>query len=338
MESTAQFRASTANQANFFGDSGNQNEGTGARSSLKSAGGANSLRFAALSSPSGPVPRGGLQGVLLELALQLRAKKGRLVDFFRDGDPRGVGNCTPFKFRSALGRAGLAVDDNMFQELAQAFAYNAGSRANNNNTWNGNSSKIAGKTSTPELMNWRKFIEALNDAKQAVGDGSIPATDALGGTNAFTGSSSSANNAQSFMATAGGGHSGAFPDISGSEFGGSRPGTGGGFGVNTTSRGMREAGGAEAETEDLLDAIADIVSTRRLLVKPFFQDLDRCRSNEVTRPQMGSVISQNVGLDLTPYERDLLFDAFRVVDGKGEPTDRFDYKQFVKRVDPVEIC
>jgi len=283
------------------------------------------------------VPRGGLQGVLLELALQLRAKKGRLVDFFRDGDPRGVGNCTAFKFRSALGRAGLAVDDNMFQELARAFAYSPGSRGSNNWSSSGGSA-VAGKTTTPELMNWRKFIEALNDAKQAVGDGSIPATDALGGTNAFTGNSSAGNDMNSFMATAGGaGNSGAFPEITG-EFGGSRPGTGGGFGNNTASRGLREAGGTEAETEDLLDAIADIVSTRRLLVKPFFQDLDRCRSNQVTRNQMGSVISQNVGLDLTPYERDLLFDAFRVVDSKGEPTNRFDYKQFVKRVDPVEIC
>ena len=38
------------------------------------------------------------------------------------------------------------------------------------------------------------------------------------------------------------------------------------------------------------------------------------------------------------YERDLLFEAFRVIDIRGVPTDRFDYKKFLKRVDGMEVA
>lgn len=296
VESTAQFRASTANP--------NPNASS-AFACRGPAAGANALRPRALLAPTGPLPRGGAQGVLLDLARQLRANKGRLVDFFRDGDRSGVGACSAFKFRSALGRAGLAVDDAMFAELAAAFARPA----------------AAGPGSArAELLNWRAFVEQLNDAKQSVGDGS-----------AFGAGSSGQTSAPASSGSAG------WPEFA---YGGSRPGTGdgGGFAARSITRGALESGGAEAETEDLLDAIGDIVATRRLLVKPFFQDLDKCTSNQVTEAQMGSVMSQNVGLDLTARERSLLFAAFQVVDGKGAPTGRFNYKQFVKRVDPVEVC
>lgn len=242
-----------------------------------------------------------VEGVLLELAGQLRARKGRLVDFFKDGDRLGTGELSSFKFRSALGRAGLDVDPAMFACLSEAFG----------------SAKRCGET-----IDWRAFHDALNSFKELLPADAPP--DSFGASFAaatgggfapprvLAASSSSALVATTLDAARGGGRGRA------------------GFGLETG-----QASEAD-EMEKLLDTITRTVTTRRISVKPYFQDLDRCNANQVTKYQMGSVVSQNVGLDLSVKERDLLFNAFRVTDAKGNPTDRFDYKKFVKRVDSFE--
>lgn len=229
--------------------------------------------------PAAPltVPEGGVEGVLAELCVQLRAKRGRLLDFFKDGDTLGTGELSHFKFRSALGRAGLDVSDDMFKQLQDEFG----------------SGKRRG-----EMVDWRSFHKALNATKEMMG----------------MYQSMASTSTQQQPATMTNQNNPAF----------------------SSSSSLRHV--SSSETEELLDAICDLVTRRRILVKPFFQDLDKCNANQVTKAQMGSVLSQNVGISLSDRERDDLFQAFCVRDIKGFPTNRFDYKKFVKRVDAVEIC
>ena len=95
---------------------------------------------------------------------------------------------------------------------------------------------------------------------------------------------------------------------------------------------------SSAETEALLDRIENEVWTKRVNLKMYFQDLDKNNTRQVSKTQMESVMCQNVDIKLTGRERDVLFGAFRVVEPwPVGPTNRFDYKQFVLRVDRVEI-
>ena len=95
----------------------------------------------------------------------------------------------------------------------------------------------------------------------------------------------------------------------------------------------------ETETEALLDRIEAEVWTKRVNLKMYFQDLDTRNTLQVSRTQMASVLCQNVDIKLDDHERDLLFEAFRVVEPwPVGPTNRFDYKRFVLRVDRSEIA
>jgi Ca2+-binding EF-hand superfamily protein len=230
-----------------------------------------------------PKRNGAVEAVLLDIVAQLKTKNGRLLDFFKDGDRLGGGELSHFKFRSALGRAGLLVDNDMFAEIASEFA----------------SKKRRG-----EMIDWRKFHEALNDTRSEMAEADATRKQAT--------SQDVENYFQASCYT---------PKTN--------PSTGG-------TGGLGDFGDVD-EMESLLDAIAQVTTTKRLLMKPFFQDLDRCNANQVSKAQMGSVLSQNVGLDLTAQELGMLFNAFCVYDVKGQPTDRFDYKKFIKRVDSVEI-
>eukprot|EP00615_Pteridomonas_danica_P000179 CAMPEP_0114341890 /NCGR_PEP_ID=MMETSP0101-20121206/9371_1 /TAXON_ID=38822 ORGANISM="Pteridomonas danica, Strain PT" /NCGR_SAMPLE_ID=MMETSP0101 /ASSEMBLY_ACC=CAM_ASM_000211 /LENGTH=1000 /DNA_ID=CAMNT_0001475689 /DNA_START=165 /DNA_END=3167 /DNA_ORIENTATION=+ len=236
---------------------------------------------------------GAVERVLVDLLAQLKNKNGRLLDFFKDGDRLGGGELSHFKFRSALGRAGLLVDNEMFAELASEFG----------------SLKRRG-----EMIDWRRFHEALNNTRAdlASTDMARQSQQSQGGIGSITNNNNNNNNFEASFYT---------PKTS----------------PLTSVVGSLGDFGLVDEMESLLDAIAQVTTTKRLLMKPFFQDLDKCNANQVTKAQMGSVLSQNVGLNLSKKEMDLLFEAFCVFDVKGKPTDRFDYKKFIKRVDSVEI-
>mmetsp|Transcript_46050 Transcript_46050/g.104015 ORF Transcript_46050/g.104015 Transcript_46050/m.104015 type:complete len:712 (+) Transcript_46050:559-2694(+) len=244
-----------------------------------------------------------VQAALCRIAIQLEKSKGRLLDFFKDGDVLRGGELSTFKFRSALGRAGLLVDDGSFAALAKTFA---------------------SKKRRAEMVDWRAFHDALNETKAMMGHATLS-------------NQKGAKAAQASLIV--------------------DPGTPLGMGSPGMTRGAPEEIGlvgrpptghvqwddaatmdTAAMMEDLLDEICSAVSTKRILVKPFFQDLDRNNENTVTQYQMGSVLSQNVGLDLTSQQRQLLFEAFAKKDVHGNPTNRFDYKAFVKRVDAVETA
>lgn len=231
-----------------------------------------------------PQRNGAIITVLYDLVAQLKCENGRLLDFFKDGDRLGGGELSHFKFRSALGRACLLVDDLMFAEIVSEF----------------------GSAKRKEMINWRKFHDALNEAKLEVGQ-----ADQI--TNRVPIDAEATFSASTYTV------------VDNSVRGGEKSELGG-YGSLCVD-----------DMEALLDAIAAKTSTKRLLMKPFFQDLDRCNCNQVSKAQMGSVLSQNVGLNLPQQHLDLLFSAFCVLDLKGNATDRFDYKKFIKRVDAVEI-
>jgi hypothetical protein len=271
---TAEYRVTTAN-------------GKGARGNMSEY---DNRTYVAPTPEIVPQRNGAVIAVLYDLVAQLKCKNGRLLDFFKDGDRLGGGELSHFKFRSALGRAGLLVDEKMFAEIVSEF---------------GSDKRRS------EMINWRKFHDALNEAKMEIAESDemrsknsrIVDVDASFEASVYTPmSKQQQQNQQS------GGGTGGFGDF-----------------------------GQADEMESLLDSIASVTSTKRLLMKPFFKDLDKCNANQVSKAQMGSVLSQNVGLTLSQRELDLLFSAFSVCDAKGNPTDRFDYKKFIKRVDAVEI-
>ena len=56
-----------------------------------------------------------LRAALERVAKQLALKRGRVLDFLRDGDRLQCGELTHFKFRSALSRAGVELDEMNFK-------------------------------------------------------------------------------------------------------------------------------------------------------------------------------------------------------------------------------
>ena len=96
--------------------------------------------------------------------------------------------------------------------------------------------------------------------------------------------------------------------------------------------------GAATEMEALLNRIENDAWTKRANLIMCFQDLDKKITRQVTKTQVESVICQNVDIMLNGHVRELLFGTFQVVEPWSVgPTNRFDYKKFVLRVDRVEI-
>ena len=85
------------------------------------------------------------------------------------------------------------------------------------------------------------------------------------------------------------------------------------------------------ELERILTRIKEIVENRRLNLKPYFQDFDRRHQYSVTQNQFSAVMS-TLTIPISHSELQVLFYAFMVFEGK-KPTERIDYKAFIKRVD-----
>jgi len=87
------------------------------------------------------------------------------------------------------------------------------------------------------------------------------------------------------------------------------------------------------ELNKTLEYIRSKVSQARIYLKPYFQDYDRNNNRQVTPAQFYSVLN-TVGIELSDSQRETLKAGFMVQD---EHKNRLNYRDFVKRVDPVEL-
>lgn len=105
--------------------------------------------------------------------------------------------------------------------------------------------------------------------------------------------------------------------------------------VTTVDNSEGDGSGSSEDGQALLECIRKHVQTRGVFLRPYFQDYDKNHVWQVTKTQMYSVLD-NLGFTISENERELLFRLFMVKEG-NKATNRINYKEFVRKVDDIEV-
>eukprot|EP01012_Entosiphon_sulcatum_P068028 TRINITY_DN979_c0_g1_i1.p1 TRINITY_DN979_c0_g1~~TRINITY_DN979_c0_g1_i1.p1 ORF type:complete len:950 (-),score=242.08 TRINITY_DN979_c0_g1_i1:372-3221(-) len=95
----------------------------------------------------------------------------------------------------------------------------------------------------------------------------------------------------------------------------------------------------EQRVNELLEQIRSTIRTRRILLRPFFQDFDRVtkgvyQTKHTTRSRFERALAY-VGITLSAADFRILCDKYQVVESSGAPSENVAYDDFCRDVDPM---
>mmetsp|Transcript_42091 Transcript_42091/g.51058 ORF Transcript_42091/g.51058 Transcript_42091/m.51058 type:complete len:230 (-) Transcript_42091:373-1062(-) len=106
----------------------------------------------------------------------------------------------------------------------------------------------------------------------------------------------------------------------------------------TLKPGTTLPGDAESKFEKIMEDLAYETKTKRIQVKPFFDDASRnqnspLRVNHVSRDQFKQALKNHIAPDLSPEAVEIIMDKFQ---GEGRFNNMVNYVAFANNIDPSE--